>query len=148
MVAISPCCNMIALAGMACSFLYQWKYGLLGLGIFLFKEFLAFRIAEDEILLNSLPNCHWSVPYSSAWILYIRYTNRENKTLHAAHQKYGSLIRVGPREVSTNVIDGGIKVVYGGGLEKGSWYSFFENFGSAISPLSITTSYLSEIATK
>lgn len=84
--------------------------------------------------LQDLPKGHWSVPYSSAWILYIRYTNRENATLHAAHLKHGSLIRIGPREVSTNAVDGGIKVAYGGGLDKGDWYSVFNNYGSADLP--------------
>lgn len=131
---IGRCCDLISLAGMACSLFLGWKFALFGLGLLTIRELFASLATDHDTNLYSLPRAHWSVSYSSAWILYIRFTNRENKTLHAAHQKHGSVVRIGPSEVSTNAIDGGIKVVYGGGLEKGVWYSVFNNYGSADTP--------------
>ena len=52
----------------------------------------------------------------------------ENRTLHAAHEKLGSVIRVGPSELSVNDLDG-LRTVYAGGFEKGQWYSIFDNYG-------------------
>ena len=49
--------------------------------------------------------------------------------MHAAHQKHGPIIRLGPNEISVNQVDGGIRTVYGGGFEKGEWYRIFDNYG-------------------
>lgn len=79
--------------------------------------------------LSRVPNAHWSSPLSPIWILWIRYQRRENATLHASHSKYGPILRLGPNEISVNSLDGGIRSVYGGGFEKGQWYSIFDNYG-------------------
>lgn len=79
--------------------------------------------------LQQIPNAHWTAPFSSAWILWIRYNSRENRVVHAAHVKYGPVVRLGPNEISVNTVDGGIRTIYGGGFEKGDWYSIFDNFG-------------------
>lgn len=54
---------------------------------------------------------------------------RENRTVHAAHFKYGPIVRLGSNEISVNDLDG-LKKVYVGGFEKGEWYSIFNNYGS------------------
>ena len=79
--------------------------------------------------LSRIPNAHWSSPFSSAWILFIRFKQRENSTLLAAHQRLGPIVRVGPNDVSVNDIDF-VRTIYGGGFEKGEWYSVFDNYGS------------------
>ena len=79
--------------------------------------------------LSKIPNAHWTSPLPSIWILLIRYRLKENRTLHALHQKYGPILRLGPNDISINTIDNGVKTIYGGGFEKGDWYSIFDNYG-------------------
>jgi hypothetical protein len=79
--------------------------------------------------LSRVPNAHWSAPFSSAWILWVRFTNCENREIHGAHLEQGPIVRLGPNEISVNCVDGGIRTVYGGGFEKGDWYSIFDNYG-------------------
>jgi hypothetical protein len=79
--------------------------------------------------LQQIPSAHWSAPFSSTWILWIRYTNRENREVHAAHLENGPVVRLGPNEISVNTVDGGLRTIYGGGFEKGDWYSIFDNYG-------------------
>jgi hypothetical protein len=79
--------------------------------------------------LSKVPNAHWSAPFTSAWSLWIRFVNRENREIYGAHLKNGPVIRLGPNEISVNSVDGGIRAVYGGGFEKGDWYSIFDNYG-------------------
>lgn len=83
--------------------------------------------------LSKIPNAHPTSCISSAWILWVRLKRRENRTVHAAHEKHGPVVRLGPNEVSVNCVDGGIKTVYTGGFEKDDWYhNMFDNYGFAI----------------
>ncbi|KAL8823243.1 MAG: hypothetical protein Q9191_006042 [Dirinaria sp. TL-2023a] len=78
--------------------------------------------------LSKIPNAHWSSPISPLWILWKRYACAENAAIHAAHVKYGSIVRVGPNDISVNCVDEGIKTI--GGFEKPDWYrNAFTNFG-------------------
>ncbi|KAK4624547.1 Cytochrome P450 monooxygenase orf2 [Fulvia fulva] len=80
--------------------------------------------------LAKIPNAHWSSSLSPAWILYHRQRQDDTTTVHAAHQRLGPIIRLAPNEISINSVDGGIRSVYAGGFEKGSWYSnVFSNYG-------------------
>lgn len=78
--------------------------------------------------LAKVPTPHWTCSLSDGWILCARFSSRENRTLHAAHEKYGPIIRVGPRELSVNTMEA-VKTIYQGGFDKHSWYSVFDNFG-------------------
>ncbi|KAL2075819.1 hypothetical protein VTL71DRAFT_762 [Oculimacula yallundae] len=78
--------------------------------------------------LSRIPNVHWSAPFLPLWILWTRFKVRENRDIHAAHQKYGPVIRLAPNELSVNGL-AGLRTVYGGGFEKGQWYSIFDNYG-------------------
>lgn len=78
--------------------------------------------------LSKVPNAHWTSPFSPLWILWTRFWNRENETLHGAHLKLGPVIRIAPNELSVNDL-GSLRSVYGGGMEKGQWYSIFDNYG-------------------
>ncbi len=55
--------------------------------------------------------------------------NHENRNVRAAHEHKGSVVRLGPNEISVSSVDGGIKTIYSGGFEKGEWYSIFDNYG-------------------
>jgi len=78
--------------------------------------------------LSRLPQPHWSCSVSSVWILWLRYSGRENHTLHEVHHKYGPIVRIGPAEVSINSVEA-VETVYQGGFDKHSWYSVFKNYG-------------------
>ncbi|KXJ89800.1 cytochrome P450 [Microdochium bolleyi] len=78
--------------------------------------------------LSRLPQPHWSCSVSSAWILWVRFSGRENRTLHALHCKYGPVVRIGPAEVSVNSLEA-VKTVYQGGFDKHAWYDVFNNYG-------------------
>lgn len=79
--------------------------------------------------LSKIPNAHPTAPISPLWIIYQRYRFNNNRATHAAHEKLGPIVRLGPNEVSVNCVDGGIRTVYGGGWEKHDWYKFFGTYG-------------------
>ncbi|KAJ5278865.1 hypothetical protein N7478_004237 [Penicillium angulare] len=72
--------------------------------------------------LAKIPNAHWSVPISPGWMLWKRFHMRNNRTIQAAHERLGPIVRLGPSELSVNCVDEGIKSVYTGGFEKHEWY--------------------------
>ena len=82
-----------------------------------------------------IPAAHPLAPFTSLWISSIRWRKIENATLAAAHKRMGPIICLGPREISVNCVQGGIRDVYAGGFEKKdaksgyNWYGFFTNFG-------------------
>ena len=79
--------------------------------------------------LSKIPNAHFSSSFNPFWMLWKRYAEQENITIHAAHEKHGKIVRLGPNEVSINSVDDGIRIVYSGGFEKPSWYpNQFDNF--------------------
>jgi hypothetical protein len=78
--------------------------------------------------LRRVPAAHWSAPFSQLWILLVRKNGRENRTLLEAHQKYGPILRVGPKALSVDGHDA-IRTVYVGGFEKDRWYDVFDNYG-------------------
>jgi unspecific monooxygenase len=73
--------------------------------------------------LAKIPNAHWSAPISPLWILFHRQRQNDTPTVHDAHTRLGPLVRLAPNEISVNCVDGGIRTIYGGGFEKGDWYS-------------------------
>ena len=46
---------------------------------------------------------------------------QNNRTVHAAHLKYGPVVRLAPYELSVNCVDAGIRTIYAGGFEKHDW---------------------------
>jgi hypothetical protein len=79
--------------------------------------------------LSRIPSAHPLAALTPLWMLWIRYTGYEIRTIHKAHQKLGPIIRIGPNEISVNCVKGGIQTVYSGGFEKGFWYDLFVNYG-------------------
>jgi len=70
---------------------------------------------------SRIPCAHPTAALSSFWIRRQRRQNREIKTIHAAHQKYGSVVRLAPDEISVASLDG-LRTIYVGGFEKDEWY--------------------------
>ena len=98
---------------------------LLGLAIYRYFIFPVFLSP-----LSKVPNAHWSTPFSPLWILYHRLIQNDTPTVHEAHNSLGPIIRLAPNELSVNCVEGGIRTIYGGGYDKGDWYSnVFSNYG-------------------
>lgn len=94
--------------------------------LFLIYRYIAYPAFFSP--LARIPSAHWSAPISRVWILWVRFSQRENRTLHGAHRRLGPVIRVGPNELSINDTDS-VRIVYQGGFEKPVWYSVFDNYG-------------------
>lgn len=98
---------------------------VLGLAVYRFFIFPIFLSP-----LSKVPNAHWTAPLSPLWILYHRLVQNDTPTVHAAHGKLGPVIRLAPNELSLNCVEGGIRMIYAGGYEKGDWYAnVFSNYG-------------------
>jgi cytochrome P450 len=78
--------------------------------------------------LSKIPKAHWTVGISSAWISWKRRTNYESRTIYAAHQAKGPLVRLAPAEVSVNSLEG-LKKIYTGGFDRTDWLLRFRVFG-------------------
>ncbi|KAL8804793.1 MAG: hypothetical protein Q9182_002385 [Xanthomendoza sp. 2 TL-2023] len=78
--------------------------------------------------LAKIPAANFWSTISSQWIEKRRSDGRETQTIYALHQKYGSIVRLGPKEISVNSHDG-LRIIYLGGFEKHHWYAdFFVNY--------------------
>ena len=79
--------------------------------------------------LRRIPNAHPTSSFSSLWINYMRWSKCENRAIHAAFRRHGSIVRLAPHEIAVNSIERGVHTVYGGGFEKHEWYSnLFDNY--------------------
>ncbi|KZM24227.1 uncharacterized protein EKO05_0005747 [Ascochyta rabiei] len=85
--------------------------------------------------VRKIPAAHLLAPLTSLWMSSVRWRRVENATLKEAHERLGPIVCLGPKEVSVNCVQGGIRDVYAGGFEKRdaksgyNWYGFFTNFG-------------------
>lgn len=80
--------------------------------------------------LAKIPNAHPTSALSPLWMLWTRYSHRDNHIIQAAHVKHGPVIRLAPREVSVNCVKGGIQTIYAGGFNKHAFYpNQFANYG-------------------
>ncbi|KAF2189371.1 cytochrome P450 [Zopfia rhizophila CBS 207.26] len=77
--------------------------------------------------LSKIPNAHFTSPCISTWIWWKRRTGFETRSIFAAHQKYGSIVRLAPNEVSVASLDG-LRQVYLGGFDRSPWYNQFVNY--------------------
>ncbi|KIH94192.1 unspecific monooxygenase [Sporothrix brasiliensis 5110] len=90
------------------------------------SRFVVFPLVGSP--LNQIPNAHWSAPFSSLWILSVRYKDAETETVADAHKKFGPVVRLGPNDVSIDSIDY-VKTVYSGPFNRTKWYGIFDNYG-------------------
>lgn len=93
--------------------------------VWLFRGIIAVRSSP----LARIPNAHFSAPYSRIWILWTKWRGQQHPKRLQAHKRLGPLIRIGPQELSVNIIDGGVQNVYGGAIDKPNFYSQFDNYG-------------------
>jgi hypothetical protein len=77
--------------------------------------------------LNTIPNAHFTAPFSPIWLLSIRYRKRENRTVWESHKRLGPVIRLAPDEISVCTLQG-IKTIYGV-WDKDAWYEAMTNYG-------------------
>jgi unspecific monooxygenase len=88
-----------------------------------------FQAIPHSPSLSEIPNAHFSTPYSRCWLLWLKATGREHRGRDAAHKRFGPVIRIGPKELSVNCIENGVRTIYGGDFEKAAWYSNLQNYG-------------------
>ena len=92
----------------------------------LVHKYLIYPLAISP--LSKLPRAHPLCSISEKWLDWQR--KREAKTLFEAHQQHGPIVRLGPREVSVNSLEG-LRHIYTAGLEKHPFYTGkFENYGT------------------
>ncbi|KAI1432068.1 cytochrome P450 [Xylaria sp. CBS 124048] len=79
--------------------------------------------------LRQVPSAHWSSRFSSIWILWTRYSGNELSRLIEAHEKYGPIVQVGPRDLSVSSYQDGIRKIYDAGFPKpASFFALFDYF--------------------
>ena len=76
--------------------------------------------------LAKIPCVHWSCSFSPAWLLWMKWNHRENNEVYEAHMKKGSAIRLGPKLVSINCVEDGVRSIYQGAFPKPDsyWHGF------------------------
>ncbi len=80
--------------------------------------------------LSNIPNAHFTAPSLPTWMWWKRRTGFETRSIFAAHQRYGPIVRLGPNELSVASLDG-LRQIYMGGYEKDPWYiEEFANYGT------------------
>lgn len=72
--------------------------------------------------LAKIPAAHWSCHFSSTWLLWMKWSGRENREVYKRHMEKGSAVRLGPNIISLNCFDDGLKTVYQGAFPKPSFY--------------------------
>jgi hypothetical protein len=95
------------------------------LGLLLTSAVTIYKFIVSPAFLSPLakiPNAHWSCSFSSIWILWMRWTQRENQEVYRHHMAKGVVVRLGPQLLSVNCFEDGLKTIYGGGFPKPSWY--------------------------
>ena len=80
--------------------------------------------------LARIPCAHRTSALTSLWILWKRHRGsaEELAAVAAAHELYGPVVRLGPREISVRSWDVRFRRILGSRLEKPSWYSAFANY--------------------
>ena len=76
-----------------------------------------------------IPNAHPLAAITSLWVLWLRFTKRENATVLEAFRKHGSVIRLAPNEIAINDVERGVKTIYSKNFDKPTFYSFYEFYG-------------------
>ncbi|GFF57213.1 predicted protein [Aspergillus udagawae] len=81
--------------------------------------------------LKDIPNAHFSVPYSRLWLLSLRWRKMENRSRIHLHRRLGPVVRIGPREVSVNCIDDGVRIIYSSKFDKDAsfYHELFDQTG-------------------
>jgi hypothetical protein len=102
---------------------------LLVLVLFALVLFISYSI-HTASSLRKVPAAHWSCRFSSARILWARWTGTELKFLLDTHRRLGPIVLVGPKDLSVSSYQDGIRKVYDAGFSKpAAFYSMFRYYG-------------------
>jgi len=102
----------------------------IAIAIALFLVYLLYRdVVHPAFIspLSKLPAAHPTAHFSSQWIERRRRTGRESRSIFAAHQQGGPVVRLGPAEVSVCSRDG-LRAVYFSGWSRSRWVLAFRNY--------------------
>jgi cytochrome P450 len=97
---------------------------LSAIGIYFVLSSLLYKLLIHPYFLSPLsriPNAHPTSPLTSLWITRKRHAGIQNKTLLSLHQRHGSVVRLGPKELSVNSLSG-LRTIYTGNFPKHAWY--------------------------
>lgn len=86
--------------------------------------------------LASLPAAHPLCHVTSLWMQWQRYNEREFSVVAAAFARKGDYVRLGPREMAVNSVEG-VQCAYGVGaqnFDRHKSYLYFVNHGYALLP--------------
>jgi hypothetical protein len=89
-------------------------------------SYFSFRLLYS---LRKVPAAHWSSRFSSARILWAKWTGTELKFLIEVHSRFGPIVLVGPQDLSVSSYQDGIRKVYDAGFPKPApFYSMFNYY--------------------
>jgi len=77
--------------------------------------------------LSKIPSGHPTAAFLPIWIWWRRWRGYESRSIFAAHQQHGSVVRLAPHEVSVASADG-LRKIYIGGFERTKWFLQFRNY--------------------
>lgn len=77
--------------------------------------------------LSKIPNAHFTSSWLPTWIWWKRRISREVRSIYAAHQEHGPIVRLAPNELSVCSLEG-LRQIYTAGFERTPWYTGFMNF--------------------
>lgn len=77
--------------------------------------------------LSKIPSGHPIASFLPIWIWWKRRKGHESRSIFAAHQRHGPIVRLAPNEVSVASLDG-LRKIYMGGFERTEWFLQFRNF--------------------
>jgi hypothetical protein len=84
--------------------------------------------------LSKIPAAHPLCRFTSLYITYIRWKERENRFVHTAHLEKGPVVLLGPNELAVNCVQDGIWTIYGKNFEKDAYYEVFANYNRRVWP--------------
>lgn len=88
--------------------------------------------------LRKVPAAHWSSRFSSARILWARWTGTELEFLIDAHSRLGPIVLAGPQDLSVSSYQDGIRKVYDAGFPKPApFYSMFNYYRYLFFPVKL-----------
>ncbi|KAJ9314922.1 hypothetical protein DTO271D3_4922 [Paecilomyces variotii] len=108
----------------------MFAVGVLATILFFLQFLLKYVIYPVYISpLAKIPNAHFTAPVLPIWIWWKRRCGTEIRTIHALHQRHGTIVRLGPNELSVNSVRG-LKIIYKGAFDKDRWYrDVLKHFG-------------------
>jgi Cytochrome P450 len=77
--------------------------------------------------LSKIPSGHPIASFLPIWIWWKRRKGYESRSIFAAHQRHGPVVRLAPNEVSVVSLEG-LRKIYIGGFERTEWFLQFRNY--------------------